>query len=92
MNEAKSVRGWVAGRVQGVNYRASFARQAERLKLTGWVRNEADGRVSFCVHGAAAAVDELLAYAKRGPRFARVEALQVETADEVPPATFEIRH
>ncbi len=91
MSNTKSVRGWVAGRVQGVSYRASFAQQADRLNLHGWVKNLPDGRVEFLVHGSPASVQTMLDWAKRGPRFARVAQLHVADVDEPPPPDFEIR-
>jgi len=88
----RTVRGWVAGRVQGVAYRASFARQAKALGVTGWVRNLADGRVAFLVDGDAADVTALLDWASRGPRLARVDELHHEDTSEPAPADFEIRY
>ena len=75
----RTVSGWVAGRVQGVYYRASFKAEADRLGLNGWVRNLADGRVEFLVRGTDSEVDAMLAWARRGPRGARVD--QIHTAD-----------
>jgi acylphosphatase len=88
----KSIYGWVAGRVQGVGYRASFAREAERSDLAGWVRNLPDGRVEFVVEGAPGAVDAQIAWARSGPRFARVDTLYFEETDEPAPEGFEIRY
>ena len=36
----------VTGHVQGVFYRAAMREQADRLEVTGWVRNEPDGTVT----------------------------------------------
>lgn len=71
MNATKHLR--IHGVVQGVGYRAALAREAERLRLTGWVRNRADGTVEAIVQGPHADVESLIAWARQGPRAARVE-------------------
>jgi acylphosphatase len=69
----------IHGRVQGVWFRESMRLEAERLKVSGWVRNAADGAVEAVVQGSADAVDALIAWAHKGPPLARVE--QVEITD-----------
>jgi acylphosphatase len=73
----KRVHVHVAGRVQGVWYRASAARKASELGLTGWVRNLPDGRVELVAEGDAEAVDALLSWCRRGPPLARVAGLDI---------------
>ncbi|QJD31006.1 acylphosphatase [Methylococcus geothermalis] len=73
----KRVHVHVAGRVQGVWYRASAARKASELGLTGWVRNLPDGRVELVAEGDVATVEALLAWCRRGPPLARVARLDV---------------
>ena len=41
----RTVRLFVAGRVQGVGFRAFLIREANALGLDGWARNRADGSV-----------------------------------------------
>lgn len=77
----------VAGRVQGVFFRASTRAEAERLGVRGWVRNLADGRVEVLAQCAdAAALDALASWLQRGPPQARVDAVERHAADD-PPAT-----
>ncbi len=64
--------------MQGVYFRAATAEQAARLRLDGWVRNLADGRVEVVVRGSAAAVAELAGWLWQGPPAARVEAVHLE--------------
>lgn len=67
----------VSGRVQGVFYRASARDQAVSLGLTGWARNLADGRVEILAEGNPASVAALVEWCRRGPRWARVDSLDI---------------
>lgn len=67
----------VSGLVQGVFFRATCAREAERLGVGGWVSNEPDGTVAGHFEGPEDAVEELVAWCRRGPRQARVDAVHV---------------
>ena len=73
----KSVRLLVAGRVQGVGFRWAVEREAGRLGVGGWVRNLADGRVEARFEGEDAAVDDAVAFCRRGPDVAQVESVDV---------------
>ena len=57
----------IAGRVQGVYYRASTRDQAIALGLCGWVRNLRDGRVEAVFEGPKDAVDQMIRWCHQGP-------------------------
>ena len=65
----------VSGRVQGVWFRDSMRREAERLALAGWVRNLPDGNVEAVFEGPPEAVERLSAWCHRGPPGARVTSV-----------------
>jgi acylphosphatase len=67
----------VSGQVQGVGFRWATKREADKLGLTGYVRNQADGKVEIVAAGSAEAVGALLAWAKRGPLFSKVHQVDV---------------
>jgi len=70
----------ISGRVQGVGFRYSMAEEAERLGVTGWVRNRRDGTVEALIDGSADALDAILAWARRGPPAARVSDVEISEA------------
>ena len=77
-----AVRLRIEGIVQGVGYRYALQREAERLGLTGWVRNRRDGSVESVAQGSAEALDALAAWARRGPPAARVSGVTASTLPE----------
>jgi acylphosphatase len=66
------------GRVQGVGYRMYAQEEAERLGLTGWVRNAHDGSVEAVAEGDEPALEDFVKWCRKGPPAARVT--DVETA------------
>jgi acylphosphatase len=73
----------VAGRVQGVFYRASARARATTLGVTGFARNLPDGRVEILACGDTAAVDALCQWLWQGSPASSVTAVEIE---EVEPA------
>ena len=66
----------IHGRVQGVYFRQSMLEEAERLGVSGWVRNLPDRSVEAMVQGEADAVDAIVRWAQRGPMMASVERVE----------------
>ena len=71
----------VTGRVQGVGFRWSARREAERLGLRGSVRNRADGSVEVHAEGPRDAVASFRAWLERGPRGAQVVRVEPIASD-----------
>ena len=70
----------IHGRVQGVWFRESMRVEAERLHVTGWVRNTPDGKVEAVVQGPTEAVKAMIAWAHKGPPMARVDRVEISEA------------
>ncbi|MDY6937671.1 MAG: acylphosphatase [Cyanobacteriota bacterium] len=85
------VRAYISGRVQGVGYRYSTAREAERLAISGWVRNLPDGRVEAVFEGVPEVVEQMLDWCHRGPAGAAVENVTIENRAHQGLQGFEIR-
>ncbi|MHB8405773.1 MAG: acylphosphatase [Gammaproteobacteria bacterium] len=76
----------ISGRVQGVVFRASTARRALELSVTGYAKNLPDGRVEVLACGEPAAVDALCEWLRRGPPAARVSDVVIRDVEckEIP--------
>ena len=70
----------IAGRVQGVGYRAWAVETARRLGLRGWVRNRIDGTVEALVIGDDDAVAAMIEACRDGPFAAQVGDVAVREA------------
>jgi len=81
----------VKGRVQGVSYRFSAKEEADRLSVTGWVRNTPEGHVEITATGNDAALKAFTAWCRHGPALAHVDELITETLKEMSFPGFSIR-
>lgn len=93
MQQYRSVKGFVSGRVQGVGFRYFVMRQALAAKLCGYVRNLSDGRVEFVLQGDPDSVQRVIGQIRVGPDYARVGELNLIETQEIPQlGEFTIRH
>ena len=67
----------VHGRVQGVFFRQKTLERARALGVSGWVRNKPEGTVEIHAEGDPDAVEQLLRFARTGPRAAEVDHVDV---------------
>ncbi len=68
---------FVSGKVQGVWFRGTTKDEADKLGLTGWVRNLPDGRVEAIFEGEKEKIEKAIQFCGKGPRGARVTAVEV---------------
>ncbi|MEN8177025.1 MAG: acylphosphatase [Pseudomonadota bacterium] len=71
----------VAGRVQGVFYRATTRYEAQQRGLTGYAKNLPDGRVEVVACGEPSAVEALCEWLRAGPENAQVTGVAREVID-----------
>lgn len=76
---------FVRGQVQGVGFRWWTCARARELRLIGFARNMADGRVEICAQGAPEAIERLRELIEEDPSTTRrpghVQACVVQSGD-----------
>jgi acylphosphatase len=72
----------VHGLVQGVFFRDSCRREAQRAGVAGWVRNRPDGTVEALFEGPEEVVQRMVEWVRHGPPYAEVE--RVDVVEEQP--------
>ncbi len=65
----------ITGLVQGVFFRDCTCSEAERLGLSGWVRNRVDGSVEVELQGDKAEVKRMLSWLHTGSPMSRVQGV-----------------
>ena len=81
MKEKVRAHAIISGRVQGVFFRMETKRAADRIGVSGWVRNQRDGTVEAMFEGDRDKVDAVLEWCNQGPPSAKVTDVNVEWQD-----------
>ena len=68
----------ITGRVQGVGFRNFTQRNAQQLGVNGYAKNLPNGKVEVVAEGDKSQLDALIALLKMGPRYARVDSLEID--------------
>ena len=68
----------ITGKVQGVGFRNFTQLNARQLGIKGYAKNLPNGKVEVVAEGDKAQLDALVALLEKGPRFARVESLEID--------------
>lgn len=88
----KSVQIIVSGAVQGVGFRFFTIQVANRLGVSGTVKNLMDGRVEIYATAEEKTVDKFIEYIKNGPTFSEVENVIITPIEELFTNGFKIRY
>lgn len=71
----------IHGRVQGVGFRYFAQREAQKLGLSGWVRNLRSGQVEVAAEGDRDDLRSYLEALRKGPPMSWVERVDVDWKD-----------
>jgi acylphosphatase len=81
----------IKGKVQGVFYRQSARKEAVRLGISGWVKNNEDGTVEAIATGSEEQVQRFIQWCRQGPTLAHVTDVTVSEAPDESFTGFEVR-
>lgn len=81
----------IYGRVQGVFFRQSSQKEAQKLGLVGYAHNEPDGSVLIEAEGSAEALAAFESWCRKGPANARVDRVEVQEEAVQGYQSFEVR-
>lgn len=70
----------IYGSVQGVFFRVTAQQEADKLGITGFARNEADGSVYIEAEGNETSLNKFLEWCRKGPKLAQVGKVDVSEA------------
>jgi acylphosphatase len=73
---------FISGFVQGVGFRYFVRKNAEKLGLTGYVRNLPDGRVEALFEGSKKGVDKMVSICRKGPFLSSIKNIEVSIGEE----------
>ena len=79
-------------RVQGVGFRWSAAREASKLDISGFVRNQEDGSVYIEAEGSEDQLNVFLNWCRIGPRSGLVQSVDFTIVTPAGYTDFRIEH
>ena len=71
----------IHGNVQGVGFRYHAKQAADDLGVFGWVKNESDGSVMLEAEGEEKILIQFLQWCRTGPRYAKIEKVDIAVSD-----------
>lgn len=88
----RTINAIVSGTVQGVFFRDNTCKEAKRLGITGWVRNNSDGTVELEATGTKVNIRKLVEWLHIGSEQAEVTGVKVFDVSEKVFDGFTITH
>lgn len=81
----------ITGKVQGVFFRETARKVAEKLNIKGWIKNTPDETVEAMITGEEKDVNDFIKWCKTGPDRAEVEEVMVSGQPETFFKEFEVK-
>ena len=78
INEKIAARVIIKGKVQGVFFRVSTEKEANRLGINGWVKNCPNGDVEAFFEGEKSAINAIISWCHQGPAYSKVTSVNSE--------------
>lgn len=88
----KTVHILISGKVQGVFFRGSTATEAEKLNITGWIKNTKSGEVETMASGEEKNIKAFIEWCHHGPKKADVENVKIKEEPLQPFDSFRVIH
>lgn len=80
----------ISGKVQGVFFRESARKIAEKLEIKGWIKNVFDGNVEALVTGEEKGIKEFVSWCRQGPERAEVVEVKISKQQIINFEKFEV--
>ena len=80
----------IKGQVQGVFYRATAKKVADKTGVTGWIKNTREGDVEALVTGTEEQLKLFVLWCKQGPALAKVTDVNAANQEEIEFENFSI--
>ena len=80
----------ISGKVQGVFFRQTAAKVAEKLNVKGWIKNTSDSKVEALITGTSDDIKSFIHWCKTGPEKANVEDVAISKQPEIIFKKFEV--
>ena len=91
MEDKTRVHVFVAGDLDGAEFRDAVGAKAQELGVTGWVRLLSDGRIEAVLEGTRDDVYRVVGLCRSGPNGAKVDGVQVDREPPKNEKAFKVR-
>ena len=80
----------LSGKVQGVGFRWATLKEAQKLSIVGFVRNQSDGSLYIEAEGNLPNLENFISWCRKGPLWAKVASVEISDGEVKVFSSFEI--